>query len=233
MQALRLLIGSCLVYGVVAACSGGSEQAALTVIPDGGQEVGQGGAAGYDASGGATGASGSEGGIVDASRDTFDAVADALLDPVPEADAQDATSGTRLRARRYVANDGATQFVGWYDSLRQVNCLFRSVDSGQFRCLPTDLAPYTGLFSDANCTNPAFVAGAVQCGEKYGVIYSPGVACNSFSGAELHRVGAWQATVYSDASGSCQAVPSLTEGGHASAGLVPVTDFVGATEQLD
>lgn len=71
---------------------------------------------------------------------------------MPVAEAQAAESGTRLKARWYVAEDGARQFVNWFDSELQRECTFAQAVDGVFRCLPAVPLLSTVYFTNASCT---------------------------------------------------------------------------------
>jgi len=65
------------------------------------------------------------------------------------------TSGTRLRARTLVAEDGARAPNGWHDSARGVDCSFQRAADGKLRCLPLSSGTiHTQWFADASCTKP-------------------------------------------------------------------------------
>lgn len=69
----------------------------------------------------------------------------------------DFTSGSRLKARYLVAEDGSRTLLGWHDSMLDVNCSFQLAEDGARRCLPEDLRPSSiRAFSDASCTNEVF-----------------------------------------------------------------------------
>jgi hypothetical protein len=64
------------------------------------------------------------------------------------------TSGTRLKARTYNAEDGSQQFIGWFDSQRNENCGFQMAADGKIRCLPSGTSVEAGFFGDTGCTQP-------------------------------------------------------------------------------
>lgn len=64
-------------------------------------------------------------------------------------------SGDRLRARVYDGGDGAVMFGGWHDDALQLDCVFRLMDDGFWRCVP--LSQVTVGFADAACTQPIAV----------------------------------------------------------------------------
>lgn len=61
------------------------------------------------------------------------------------------TSGSRLKARRLIGDDGAEHFYGWHDSMLGVECSPAKATDGQIRCLPFGYNAY--LFVDAACSN--------------------------------------------------------------------------------
>lgn len=64
------------------------------------------------------------------------------------------TSGSRLKARWLVADDGARHFQGWHDSERDADCAFQTAEDGKLRCLPLSAAMNTSWYGDASCTKP-------------------------------------------------------------------------------
>jgi hypothetical protein len=75
----------------------------------------------------------------------------------------DMTSGARLRAKNYVTDDGAKQFVNWFDRQRNEDCAFKLASDGLFHCLPlsADNSPLSYL--DAQCTTPALFLPPATC----------------------------------------------------------------------
>src|SRR5437899_3272171 len=101
--AAKTWAGSVAIYVVVAACSGpGDANGPLTA---------NGPRLGHD--GGESGR-GHEAG----------ALLDALADPVPDAKADPNSSGSRLKAKRHVGEDGSSEFIGWHDMQRDEDCAF-------------------------------------------------------------------------------------------------------------
>lgn len=84
--------------------------------------------------------------------------------PIPEAQA--AESGTRLKARWYVAEDGTRHWAfNWFDSERNEDCSFQPAADGVLRCLPT--YPSVGaLYSDPACTQ--VVVSDINCALQTG-----------------------------------------------------------------
>jgi hypothetical protein len=124
----RSIVSGCIVYVAMAACSGG----------------GSGGPGGFGA--------GSDAGGIGSSSDG--SVLDALSNPVPDAHADPATSGSRLKAMYRVGDDGSREFAGWRDSARNEDCFFQTATDGTTRCMPTTGATVAGYFADAGCTAP-------------------------------------------------------------------------------
>jgi hypothetical protein len=74
--------------------------------------------------------------------------AGALTGPV--GDALAAESGTRLKAERYVAADGARRWTfQWSDAARNEDCSFQLSADGKIRCLPAGASTY--FFADTAC----------------------------------------------------------------------------------
>lgn len=73
-----------------------------------------------------------------------------VMNPVDDAQAE---SGSRLKARRIVADDGAKDAAGFYDSARKEPCGFVIMSDGQRHCVPLTRAIGIGNnFSDSACT---------------------------------------------------------------------------------
>lgn len=71
---------------------------------------------------------------------------------MPVAEAQAAESGTRLKARWYVAEDGARQWAfNWFDRERNEECSFQRAADGVLRCIPAGVV-LTTYYSDPDCT---------------------------------------------------------------------------------
>ena len=133
----KTLIGGFVVYVAMAACSAGGP----------GAPSGNGGATGLGGAGGSASVAGG-----------YDAgdILDALTDPVPDASA-DPVSGSRLKAKYRIADDGSKEYLAgsWYDSQRQEDCSFQLSADGATRCLPTS-TPFPPYYADAACSQPLF-----------------------------------------------------------------------------
>jgi len=73
--------------------------------------------------------------------------------PTPSDPSKAGTSGSRLKARYYEGEDGSKQFIGWWDSQRQEDCVMVPAKDGKLRCLPAANVAITG-YADANCSVP-------------------------------------------------------------------------------
>lgn len=158
------------------------------------------------------------------------------ISPVRDAAAQ-MTSGSRLRARYLVSDDGARSFVGWYDSARSENCSFMPAPDGVTRCLPFVPAQVSkllsGAFGDSTCTrriaqrqaspNSCTTTAPMFAYESIGTVCAP--AFRYYDWAELY-----DGPVYSIVNGACvagssapnefyvgQEVPASTWAAYASA----------------
>ncbi|HEY4058321.1 MAG TPA: hypothetical protein VGM39_17030 [Kofleriaceae bacterium] len=70
-------------------------------------------------------------------------------------------SGSRLKARYLVADDGSKTMLGWHDAQLDMNCAFRLAEDGVQRCLPEDLPPNNvRSFANSTCTNQVFYVSA-------------------------------------------------------------------------
>jgi len=90
----------------------------------------------------------------------------------------DHTSGSRLRVRYLAGADGSREFIGFFDSQRNENCLFGGgtvrASDGTIRCLPSEAVAYQSAFyfEDAACTVRLAAALKSQCPPKYAAMYS-------------------------------------------------------------
>ena len=126
-EIVRLVVGSVAVYVIVAACSANEGNTPSAVKN------------GTAATGGTTNANGG-------TNSNGGSLLTAITNPIPDAAAQAATSGTRLKASYYVGADGSKEFIGLYDSQLGVNCSFYSASDGTSRCMPWE-TELLGLFS--------------------------------------------------------------------------------------
>jgi hypothetical protein len=107
------------------------------------------GAGDSGAGAGASGQSGAGGGTSGAGGNVDGAAVD--VDATPGA-LPDFADGTRLKARSYVAEGGATLFREWWDTERKEVCSFALAEDGKVRCLPPHIE--ASYFSDDKCEAP-------------------------------------------------------------------------------
>jgi len=159
-----------------------------------------------------------------------------MMDPVDDADAAPATSGTRLRARYYVGEDGSKQFVGWHDTKRDEGCGFGKAQDGKIRCLPNESSALAlGYYADGGCTVPLFTTiGSGTCyatTAKYATSFDTATCVSA-----LHTVAPTTPTaVYAGTPANCIKVAEPPAGYlfYSSGGVVAPTEFVAATEQVE
>lgn len=65
-------------------------------------------------------------------------------------------SGSRLKARTLVGDDGSRSPSGWFDSELSIECSFRKAADGETRCLPN--GNQVVYFSDGACQVPIVVS---------------------------------------------------------------------------
>ncbi len=112
-------------------------------------------------------------------------------------------SGSRLKARKLTSVDGASQFVGWFDTQFGAACEYSTRDAFTGVCLPTvasrsyfqdDTRPY---FTDAACTIAAVAV--VKSDRDHGQVP---VLCEA--GGHIRRSGEAVPQIYQpDAHGAC------------------------------
>jgi hypothetical protein len=80
---------------------------------------------------------------------------------------QNISGSTRLGGDYYVAEDGARQQLGFYDSQKRALCSAQLASDGAQRCLPqTQTVDVIGLYANASCTQPAAEwPSAYDCGD--------------------------------------------------------------------
>jgi hypothetical protein len=197
-RTLALLAGSCVVYVLAAACGGGAGSGIVAAVlsPDAAPEASLPGAEG-GAGGGAIDASvaqpdvpvatdaatvaeaeatapGTSGSAVGGDTGSRDVLA------VPDAKAEPQTSGTRLKARWIVGDDGSRQFSVWWDAKLGVECQFQDGGDGKRYCLPTIQGM---LFGQTLGRKPTLSVGYLPCEVKFLVVpMDPKPACGNFIG---------------------------------------------------
>lgn len=204
MRMLRtsaVFVSGCIVYYVMAACSG--SQDSPTAQPSG-DPIGADGQAASSSSSGASGEPSSSGGSSDGSRGTSSGGSSgASGSPVPNAMADDwHKPGTRLKLRYYEVTDGAKQFRGWWDSQRNEECFIGAHSDGTHRCMPTAEAFTANYFSSSACSIPVAIIVKGSPTPKY-ASKAEGL------GTRRHSIGATSAELYSGAPGQCTSLASL------------------------
>jgi hypothetical protein len=240
---IHFLGGSVTVYLLMAACSAGSkhgssrDEAPGPTASQGGMPA-AGGAevvatAGTSTPNGTSGDTAAPGGGVSGG---IGGMLGDMMDPVDDADAAPATSGTRLRARYYVGEDGSKQFVGWRDSTRKEDCAIQKAEDGKLRCLPT-AGGYGTFFSDASCSTAiAYVSIATTCAQPSVPTYIADLAAVTCSASwKLFKVGAEvsPAALYLKSGETCTSTPVTASYRYYATAHVAPSDFVAATEQVD
>jgi hypothetical protein len=172
---------------------------------------------------------------------TFVGAAKKTIDCGPEE-----TSGTRLKARSLVADDGYADVSDiWLDTALGTECSFVTANDGALRCIPWSLSLHvTGEYSDAACTKP-IVRERLPCfsypdGPRYAIAEGPARAalvCSPLSfenGITVYQVGApsTPATVYGGDPANCLAAPNDPPIPYYELGAeVPASSFVAGTWQ--
>lgn len=229
----RTLLGGSILYVVMVACAASDRSSSgATDRNDGGSGGDESSLA--DASIGPSGGGDGHGG--DPTDGTgggwLDAALDAITDPVPDAAADDGTKdGSRLKARYYVADDGARQFAGWFDTQRGEECTFQLAGDGKRRCLPTPQTLGTlSYYQDAECTQP-IVSGT--CGTGYVGIWDIAMGCANGSRLRVYaNLGAYTGTYIYLRSGSACTAFARGDASFVRVGTeIPASSFVGANVQ--
>lgn len=139
-------------------------------------------------------------------------------------------AGSRLKVRAIVADDGARQPVGWFDSELGVECSFRPDAVGSTRCLP--LAHNATYFADSGCNTPLVL---LSCSATFAhAAVSPG-GCGP--GQRIHTLGPSTtppADVYIRTGGNCVFGGQAPTGAWYSVGPeLPTSTFVQAATQTE
>lgn len=221
---------------------------ALMVVAAMGCSAGNGanGGDGSDGSNGQDGQQGSDGADGDPGQDGAPgadgkdgAPGPAGADGAPGKDA--AGSGTRLKAQRLVAEDGASKVdpYAWFDTTLGIQCAFVRLQDGVLHCAPLLVQAQYGLaFSDPQCSKPAYYAYYASCqGSGYAFEAGGPAACPFDPQYAVRKLGAMLpagtvAHVLNPVTMAC--TPAATPGGVFEVGsLVDPTDFVAATIETD
>ncbi len=142
-------------------------------------------------------------------------------------------SGERLRARYLISEDGAREFLGWFDNELGVPCQFWVAPSGDTRCYPAVIPSY--LFAESDCTAP--VGAYYQlCDTPIPEYISSNDAPECDASALRPRMAQLDQQSYYRASpdGTCQPEPPAPDTVYYLAGdPLPPTYFAGALEVVD
>ena len=222
-EAVRIACGSMVVYLIMAACANG--QAHWIGTPPG-----------SDASDG-TESSGANRPDDGSATITLDA----LTDPVGMANAAPEQSGSRLKAKYYVGSDGSRQFLGWHDSMLNVDCAFYPASDGTTRCMPAGTTVSASVFSDPGCSQPLAETSKGCAPGKYELQLTAATACASNYYFRLFEVGAiYSGPLYSGTPGSCtEESDAGADSLRAAADIyelgseIPPSTFVAVTVQTD
>lgn len=138
-------------------------------------------------------------------------------------------SGTRIKERYLTGADGSRVHYGWYDTEKEVECIWRPV-SGGIRCIPLGLS-FANYYGDAACTQRLALAQTCSQAPAYAVQIT---ACND--DANVFPVGAQitPALFYLMSGNSCVniAAPQGFDA-YVLGAQIPDTDFVSATLNTD
>jgi len=243
-SALKFLSGSAVTYVLMAACA---DRPNLHVRRTAGaagansQTVASGGVPTTDA--GAMANGGSPSTVAEGGNDDMmmvDAAVDVMVDPVPDAAAEPATDGTRLKAVYLVGADGAKQWhYAWWDSKLSVECSFTQFVDGSTRCVPAAAASRS-YFTDAGCMVPLFIAAAASCPGGPSALYALGtlsVACGAAVYSAAYKLTPVDPPkVYSGTPAACSDITTAAKPNPPTYTFytgteVPLSDFVSATKQ--
>lgn len=180
MKALRLFLGSVIVYLLVATL-----HACNPTMP-GSTASGSGGHGGSflphsssSGHGGSTASAGGKGAGGAVASGGGHAGAGGIMNPVPDAEAEE--SGSRIKAIRIVGADGSKEFAGWYDKQLDTRCGFYMMTDGVIHCVPW-YGGITGLYVDASCSVEAVLLPSdPTCAQpKYAIRYDVVTTCHAF-----------------------------------------------------
>ncbi len=246
-DSFKYLTGAAITYLLVAACSGveasdSSLQASGDASPgSGGSQAGQQGTAGSGQLDDDAGLLDRFVAAVDSAIDLFDSAissaADSATDPVPAVSANE--SGSRIKAKWLVGDDGSRQHQGWYDSQREEDCSWSAGTDGSRRCLPGG-AGVSGHFTDSACTARIFAVTTANC-TNLGLNYIAQSDCSAVFpySYEIHTLSSVPLTpgtaVYSMSGENCvgAVIPDNVYAYHSSTGVIPPSSFARGTVQTD
>jgi hypothetical protein len=238
---LETLGSGLVVYLVMASCASDDRRSASTSFVDAGDtSPSSGGRTSVDGvaeagtrlteAGSATG--GTKGG----------SIMDALVRPVPDAHAEEKpASGTRLKAKRIVGDDGSSQPpLVWFDSKRKEDCYWFSAEDGVTRCLPLpEATPASFQYLDPGCTQRVLPLLPNACPPKFvyeQVVNSVATCPRASVRYAFYSTGAQlpTATAYGKApDGTCLDARNDPAVKLFPVTSIPPTEFVGSTVVVD
>lgn len=237
----KSLMGACIVYVAMAACSaaGREPSGAASGTASGSHSTASSGHGGAGQGGYGGTANVGQGGDTGAGQGGDDAgIWDALTDPVSEA-AAEPTSGSRLKAKYRVGDDGSKAYLPyiWYDSQRQEDCYFTVAADGKERCLPTTSVASAGVFfADAACSTPVPYWYA-NCSVKYVLTYGANMCLAVSGAAHIYDLGAPvnPPVLYTKSGNSCVSAgaPNPSYSYYSMGPEVSPSSFVASTVQID
>jgi hypothetical protein len=141
-------------------------------------------------------------------------------------------SGSRLRVRAVLTDEGHQAAVGWYDQEREENCEFQRDAEGALRCLPTD-ATDDVYFADAACTTRVAMVSEQKADyavQREGNQCAMGVRVYSLAGAIEVPAGIFRHTSH----GKCVAASVPATGEFRAVGAeVPLAEFVAGRQGVE
>jgi hypothetical protein len=100
------------------------------------------------------------------------------------------TPGTRLRPRFVVTSEGTRAWVGWHDTVLDMECDFNALADGSYRCVPNNWSLSGAYFTDAACTERAYTPGMQDpCTAMPYVMLHVSGGCDGTSGYEFYELG--------------------------------------------
>ena len=238
------LLGGCLVYTAMAACSSGAMTTGTATGTRGSQSSGTPGttSGAPGTTSGAPGTTAGGGGMTAGGGGTTGhggmSGMGGMMNPVPPAMA-DPTDGSRLKAEYRVADDGSKESVPglWFDSMRNETCSFGTAADGATRCLPTGATQSSLFYTDTACTMTVVSVGS-GCSQPAYVsipVTPSSTACAvTDPGSHIYSIGTMMtpSALYINAGGQCFSLGQVPMATYFTLGAeVTATSFVGSMTQ--